>query len=58
MKRDLLVICIGMLAVGVMTWSFWGNPLGTPRTHTVQMLDKDPHVKLISEHSPFMRTER
>jgi hypothetical protein len=58
MKRDLLVIGVGMLAVGVVTWSFWGNPRGTPRMHTVQMLDKDPNVKLVSEHSPFMRTER
>jgi hypothetical protein len=57
-KRDLLAICVGMLAVGVMTWSFLGNPRGTSRMHSVQMLDKDPNVKLVSERSPFMRTER
>jgi hypothetical protein len=56
MKRDLLVISVGMLAVGVMTWSFLGNPRGTPRVHNVQMLDKDPNVKL-SERRP-VRPER
>jgi hypothetical protein len=58
MKRDLLVIGVGMLAVGVVSWSFWGNPPGTAGMHTVQMLHKDPNVKLVSESSPFMRTER
>jgi hypothetical protein len=58
MKRDLLAISFGMLAVGVMTWSFWGNPRGTSPVHAVQMLHKDPIVKFVSERSPFMRTER
>ena len=26
MRRDLLVISGGMLAVGVVVWAFWGNP--------------------------------
>jgi hypothetical protein len=26
MKRDVLVISGGMLAVGVVVWAFWGNP--------------------------------
>jgi len=58
MKRDLLVICVGMLVVGVTTWSFWGNPRGTSGMHAVQMLHRDPNVKLVAERTPFMRPER
>jgi hypothetical protein len=58
MKRDLFVISVGMLAVGVMTWSFLGNPRGTSGMHAVQMLHGDPNTKLVAERTPFMRPER
>jgi hypothetical protein len=60
MKRDLFVISVGMLAVGVMAWSFWGNPRGTPGMQTVQTLHEAPNVSvmIVSKRSPFMRTER
>jgi len=29
MTKDIIVICTGMLAVGVGVWSFWGNPQST-----------------------------
>jgi hypothetical protein len=58
MKRDLLVMSGGILALGLVMWTFWGNPGATPRMHTVQTLNQDPNVKLVSEQSPYMRTER
>jgi hypothetical protein len=60
MKRDILVISGGMLAVGLVGWTFWGNPDSgsIPRMHTVQPLQVDSNLKLISERSPSMRTER
>jgi hypothetical protein len=35
MTKDMLAICVGMLAVGLGVWSFWGNPQNTkPRENT------------------------
>jgi hypothetical protein len=52
MKYDLSVVGGGIIAVGFIAWIFWG----TPRVHSVQPLDSD--LKLVSERSPYMRTER
>jgi len=58
MKRDLLIICGGLFAVGLVFWAFWGNPQNGPRLHTAQSLQAEPDLTLISERSPYMRTER
>ena len=59
MKRDILAISGGMIALGAVMWIYWGNPASPPRTQIVhQELAADPDLKLISERSPFMRTER
>jgi hypothetical protein len=58
MKRDVLVISSGMLAVGVVVWAFWGNPEIAPRMHTVQEMQAAPGLQLLSERSSYMRTER
>ena len=60
MTKDVLVICAGMLAVGVGVWTFWGHPQSTKpaRTEVVRILADDPALKLASETSPYMRTER
>ena len=60
MRRDLLLICNAILALGLISWTFWGNPeMGSvPRMHTAQSLEADPNLKLISERSAYMRTER
>jgi hypothetical protein len=58
MNRDLLVMSAGMLAVGAAVWIFWSHPKHVPRLHTVQEIDAAPELKLVSEHSPYMRTER
>ena len=55
---DLLVISGGLLAVGIVIWSFLGNPNHAPRMHAAQEMTVDPNLKLISERSPYMRTER
>src|SRR6476660_8508073 len=34
MKGDLFVMTAGMLAVGAVTWAFWGNPVNAPRPHS------------------------
>jgi hypothetical protein len=46
--------------LGLITWTFWGNPeMGyVPRLRTAQSLKADPNLKLISERSASMRTER
>ena len=58
MRRDLLAITGGMLAVGATVWAFWGNPDNPPRLRTAQEIKADPNSKLVSERSPYMRTER
>jgi hypothetical protein len=58
MKRDFLVISAGMLAVYVVVSNFWGSPDKPPRVHTQQQIDTAPELKLVSEQSPYMRTER
>ena len=60
MRRDLLLICSATLALGLISWTFWGNPeVGSaPRMHPAQSLKADPNLKLISERSAYMRTER
>jgi hypothetical protein len=60
MRRDLLLICSAIFALGLISWTFWGNPeVGSaPRMHIGQSLEADPNLKLISERSAYMRTER
>jgi hypothetical protein len=60
MKRALLVLCTGgILAFGVITWGFWRyleTPSAVPRFN--QQMQADPALKLVSQQSPYMRTER
>ena len=59
MKRDILAISGGMIALGAVMWTYWGNPVSAPRTPIVhQELAADPDLKLVTERSPYMRTER
>jgi hypothetical protein len=59
MKRDVLAISGGMITLGAVIWIFWGNPEHVPRIHAgSQELGADPALKLVSERSPYMRTER
>ena len=56
MKRDFLAISAGMLAVALSM--FWSSPEKPPGVHTIQQIDAGPELKLVSEQSPYMRTER
>ena len=58
MKRDFLVISAAMLAVYAALSMFWSGPDKPPRMHTIQQIDAAPELKLVSEQSPYMRTER
>jgi hypothetical protein len=58
MRRDVLIIGAGMLAVGVVAWTLWGNPESAPRIHPSQEVKAALELKLVSERSPYMRTER
>ena len=62
MKRDLWVLSGGTLAVGCVVWVVWGHPESLPRMHTTTFqeieIKADPDLKLVSERSPYMRSER
>ena len=60
MTKDFIAICAAMFVVGVGTWSLRGHTHGTgpEKTETVRVLADDPALKLASERSPYMRTER
>ena len=60
MKRDFLAISGATIAIGAVMWIFWGHPVSAPRTQVShqQELAADPALKLVSERSPYMRTER
>ena len=60
MTKDIIAIWAGMLAVGVGVWGFRGNTQSTrpEPTEMVRVLADDPALKLASESSPYMRTER
>ena len=60
MTKDIIAICAATLVVGVWVWGLRGHTHGTSpeTTETVRVLADDPALKLASERSPYMRTER
>jgi len=60
MRQDLLFVAGGIVATGLTMWGFLGNPPkhSVPRVSVVQQFDADPDLKVISERSPYMRSER
>lgn len=58
MKRDIGVISGATLAIGMLMWAFVGNPESTNRIRVTQKMDVAPELKLVSEQSPYMRSER
>jgi hypothetical protein len=58
MKRDIGVISGATLAIGMIMWAFVGNPESASRMRITQKMDVSPELKLITERSPYMRTER
>ena len=57
MMKDTIVICAGMLAVGVGVWTFWGSPhhAKSVRTEAVRILADDPALKRASLSRPKAR---
>ena len=46
-------------AFGFIAWVVFANPQkSSPRLEASQSLSADPDLRLISERSPYMRTER
>ena len=58
MKRDIGVISGATLAIGMIMWAFVGNPESASRTRVTQKMDVAPESKLVTERSPYMRSER
>ena len=58
MKRDIGMISGATLAIGMIMWAFVGNPESASRMRVTQKMDVAPELKLITERSPYMRTER
>jgi hypothetical protein len=58
MKRDIGVISGATLAIGMIMWAFVGNPESTNRLRVTQKMDVAPELKLVTERSPYMRSER
>jgi hypothetical protein len=64
MVRDLWILAAVSIAVGVIVWIVLGNPQkrsvqrASLRMEISHSLDADPDLRLISERSPYMRTER
>jgi hypothetical protein len=60
MTNDIAAICTGFLVLGFLSWTLMMTPKHSPasETHVVRALADDPDLKLISEQSPFMRSER
>lgn len=50
MKQDLLVVTIGMLAVGTLTWVFWGNPIDVSHS--------DHRARLVQQSNPTINLRR
>ena len=60
MKRDVGMISGATLAIGMIMWAIAGNPesASRARTNVTQKMDVAPELKLVSESSPYMRSER
>jgi hypothetical protein len=59
MKQDVFIVVGGIVAVGLAIWGLWGNPRhSTPKEHVAQHLNLYPDLKLVTERSPYMRSER
>jgi hypothetical protein len=60
MTKDFIAIGAAMFVVGVGVWGLRAHPHGAnpEATEEVRVLADDPALKLASERSPYMRTER
>jgi hypothetical protein len=63
MVRDLLILAAASIVIGVIVWSVLGNsPQGSVQGSSLRMetspsVNADRDLPLVSERSPYMRTE-
>jgi hypothetical protein len=58
MRWDLFIVGGGIVAVGFAIWCVCGNPSHSAQTAQVAFDSVHPEFKLITERSPYMRSER
>jgi hypothetical protein len=58
MKQDLFIGVSGIIAVGFVIWSLWGNSSPHPAPKAQLAHELSAELKRVSEQSPYMRTER
>jgi hypothetical protein len=60
MMRDPWTLAAALFAFGVITWVVVAErpPRNTVRIEATRTLAADPDLRLVSERSPYMRTER
>jgi hypothetical protein len=64
MVRDLLILAAAAIVLGVIVWSVVGNPQkrswqgSSLQVEKSLSLSTDRDLRLVSERSPYMRTER
>ena len=60
MTKDMIAIAAGMLVVGLGIWSLHDTPhkASPATTQAARILADDPALKLVTENSPYMRSER
>jgi len=58
-QNDLFIGGGGIVAAGLAIWGLWGNAQhSAPKPQVAQELNVDPELKLVTERSPYMRSER
>jgi hypothetical protein len=59
MRQDLFIVGGGIVVVGLAVWGLWGNPQHKPpKAQVAHQLNVAPELKMVTEHSPYMRSER
>lgn len=49
----------GIIVLGLVAWGLWDGPRHiAPKAQIRQELNVDPDLKLVTEHGPYMRSER
>jgi hypothetical protein len=58
MKQDLFIGVSGIIAVGLVIWSLWGNSFPHPAPKAQVARELSAELKRVSEQSPYIRTLR
>jgi hypothetical protein len=59
MRQNLFMVGGGIIVLGLVVCGLWGSPRHiAPKAQIRQELNVDPDLKLVTERSPYMRSER